>query len=371
MKQIWRVVVIMVCMLCITSCNKDNRKPQNNNKEKSELTVNTIGTDDEVENGSNVDNDNKSENSKTSDKANGDGTIDNPYQSDLYYEMNLEVCCQIPDQGEGSEIVIEISKIVFDEGEGYDNVNFSALIKLLSKNNTDPIRIDDYVSLVYYNEDNQEVGKAEYLHDSDSEDEIGLVFDKSKEKGWVDDLVYGTESEISKAAIRYFDGEKYKEVFLKRYPLYGGINNPITRWDSRRVNEAGIEMDRLDTTGNIMASAKISVKSFLHSDNESILALNFYNWGYNTVEEEEQFKPMKPKEYFTVSYYDKDGKIGDTEYLMGDQNGDTDVSIEYDQTCSLYLAVTDNELEGRIPTMVAIRYHNREEYKQIFFSLEK
>lgn len=55
MKSMWRIIVIMVCMLCVTSCNKDNRKPQNNNKEKSELIVNTIGTDDEVENGSNVD----------------------------------------------------------------------------------------------------------------------------------------------------------------------------------------------------------------------------------------------------------------------------------------------------------------------------
>lgn len=366
MKSIWRVVIIMTCALCITSCSKDNRKHQNN-KEKAELAVNTVKKDDVG-----VENDNNNlESSTISDEDGGNGTINNPYQSDLYNDMTLEVCCQIPDQGEGSEIVLEILHISFDEGEGYDNVNFCAFIRLLNKNNTNPICIDDYISLVYYNDDNQEVGKAEYLHDSDSEDEIGLVFDKSKEKGWIGNLVYGTASEISKAAIRYFDGEKYKEVFLKRYPLYGGINNPIRRWDLRRVNEVGVEMDRLDTTGNIMASAKISVKSFLHSDNESILELNVYNWGYNTLDNKEQFKSMQPKDYITVSFYDKEGKIGDSEYLLVDKNGDTDVSIEYDQTCSLYLTVTDNELEGRIPTMVAIRYHNREEFKQVFLSLEE
>lgn len=137
------------------------------------------------------------------------------------------------------------------------------------------------------------------------------------------------------------------------------------------MDEVRLEIDKLDGTENLMASVEISVKSFLHSDNESMLELNFYNWGYPRLDDEEQYKSMVPKDYITVSFYDKEGKIGDSEYLLSDNNGKTNVGIEYHEACSLYLTVTDNELEGRIPTMVAIRYHNREEYRQIFFSLEK
>lgn len=366
MKHIWGIAAIMVCVLFITSCNKVNRKSQNNNEERTELTVYTIGTGHEVEK------DNKTESSSIVNKPTGDGTIDDPYLMDSHYDMNLEVRCQIPEQGEESEIVLEIAYMSFDEGEEEDYAGFEAYIKCLSPLRGEEICIDDYISLLFYNDKNQEVGKAEYLHnsDSDSDSDRYLIFNWKKLKGTADACGYGTSSEIAKAAIRYYDGKEYKEIFLERYPYYGGINNPIKRWDTVKRNDYPMQPTRLDNY-NIRTSTSISIVSFQNADNKWNLELGGEKWIYAGLDEEEKvlLEPIKPKDYITVSFYDQEGKIGDSEYLLTDKAGDSDVSFEEGDNYSLYLTLTDKELEDREPTMVAIRYYDDEEYKQGFLSL--
>ncbi|WP_310605223.1 hypothetical protein [Anaerosporobacter sp.] len=156
--------------------------------------------------------------------VNEKGSITNPYNGS---NESFQITCQIPDYGKESEIVLEFSNTYLHKSAGGWMIDSN--ITFISGNDTTPIHINDYITVLYYNHEGIIGFGCNLLLDGDLAGDKEFVFTKIneisiRENNFIHGYIYtnvkfedfkGQNPKVG--SIKYFDGTDYKEVFFYRY----------------------------------------------------------------------------------------------------------------------------------------------------------
>lgn len=298
--------------------------------------------------------------------SNDIGSITNPYKGDGSEE--LEITCQNPNIGKKSEIVINLKSLLFNNKfivDDYYIVNCFAT--LINYSGVLPIDLGDYISILYYDEDDRNVGENEYkFHYSETADKVGLVFTDTINSGWLDHSVTYEEvnnAKLEKVAIQYYQSGKQKQVFFSLAPRIGSFEHPIDMDQYGLYHVIHRDEEEIDTRiFNIVYS----------SENGSSVQIDFRLYSYfdlvqnHTVEG----KIINLSDYYSISYYDEEGIIGNSSYgLQMDQESSCMVQVGETVTAMSY--ISEEDLGDRIPSKIAFNYYSYGKERAFYVNLDK
>ena len=294
------------------------------------------------------------------------GSITNPYKGDGSEE--LEITCQDPNIGKESEIVINLKSLLFDDKFSVDDYYIvNCFAKLIEHSSEFPINLGDYISILYYDEDDQMVGENEYkFHYSETADKVGLAFTDIINEGWLDRSISYEEvnnAKLEKVAIQYFHSGKQKQVFFSLAPRIGSFEYPIDMDESGLYHVIHREEHEIDTRiSNIVYSSK----------NGFSVQIDFKLYSYFNLVENHVMdgKVIDLNDYYSISYYDEQGIIGKSSYgLQMDQ--ESSCMVQVGETVAVMSYISEEDLSDRIPIKIAFNYYSYGKERSIYVNIDK
>lgn len=365
--KIISLIAILICIIFLTSCKETDLVKTDNTAEskKNEDTKKETKKNNELDNVK-ISETNPLSESTQSIQINGKGTIDDPYEFNNHFNTTLN--CQIPGKGDKSSITIEISRLSFSKNDETDVWVTEFGVKLIDHKGNFPIKISDYLNVVYYDNNNNIIGNEEpFFRDEDNDDAVELVFNKERTHGPVGIFEKSAEfnnQDLSKVSLKYYDNGEYKEIFFKKYNVPGTLLNPFSSTESSLIDYAAIPDNK-----NTHVNMRINAVSLSKTESECTLKVdlkcNSISFDGNPTS-----KAVNASGFLTVVYYDKEGAIGKSDYPLNNVDGSKSIILETNGVYNLYSTKTFKELNNKIPTVIGLKYYNTDYYRVNYYNVE-
>ncbi|WP_310605619.1 hypothetical protein [Anaerosporobacter sp.] len=377
------LILTLLCVLSFTACNSKDSKIESSLTLKSSTTSNDLSDD----------------------ISNEKGSFTNPYDGE---NETFQITCQAPHYGKESEIVLEFSNTYLcKEKNGW---MIQGDVSFISGNDSIPIHINDYVTVLYYSKEGIIGYGRNTLFDSDSSNNKEFVFAKNEEgsttsNSLLDGYIYSHiryrpfEIEAPElGCISYFDGNEYKEVFFGKYTGYK--NNTIH--NNSKIKP--IFTTTSSSTANRIYTDKGSITNPYDGLNESIqvtcqapgygkeseIVLEFTiglirvraGWmieGTIAFISGSTATPIHIDDYINVLYYNKEGIVGSNHNILMDSDSEDDEGYVFHNPLErsnskkifsdgyIYNFLNRDDLNGQVPKIGSVQYFDGTDYQEVFF----